>query len=56
MTGVIRETDDRFNREHLVMLLTWPVSHTSIQCMDFFEIFNVLLDLSTIYFAQFSGC
>ena len=27
-----------------------------IQYMDFVKIFNVLLDLSTIYFAHFSGC
>ena len=32
------------------MLLGGPISHTSIQYMDFVEIFNVSLDLSTIYF------
>ena len=32
------------------MLLAGPVSHTSIQYMDFVEVFNVSLDLSTIYF------
>ena len=32
------------------MLLAGPISHTSIQYMDFVEIFNVSLDLSTIYF------
>ena len=32
------------------MLLAAPISHTSIQYMDFVEIFNVSLDLSTIYF------
>ena len=38
------------------MLLAGPISHTSIQCMDFFEILNVSLDLFTIYFAHFSEC
>ena len=38
------------NPEHLVVLLSEPISHTSIQYMDFVEIFNVSLDLSTIYF------
>ena len=28
---------------------------TGIQCMDFVEIFNVSLDLSTICFANFGG-
>ena len=37
------------------MLLARSVSHNSIQYMDFVEIFSVSLDLSTIYFAQFSG-
>ena len=32
------------------MLLAGPISHTGIQYMDFVEIFNVSLDLSTIYF------
>ena len=32
------------------MLLSEPISPTSIQYMDFVEIFNVSLDLSTIYF------
>ena len=32
------------------MLLAGPISHTAIQYMDFVEIFNVSLDLSTIYF------
>ena len=31
-------------------------SHTSIKYMDFVDIFNVPLDLSTIYSACFSGC
>ena len=31
-------------------------SHTGTQCIDFVEIFNISLDLSTIYFANFSGC
>ena len=38
------------NPEHLFVLLSEPISHTSIQYMDFVEIFNVSLDLSTIYF------
>ena len=38
------------------MLLTGPISHTSTQYMDFVDIFNVSLDLSTIYVAHFSGC
>ena len=38
------------NPEHLVMLLARPVSHTSIQYIDFVEIVNVSLDLSTMYF------
>ena len=32
------------------MLLAGPGSYTSIQYLDFVEIFNVPLDLSTIYF------
>ena len=38
------------------MLLAGPISHTSIQYMDFLEIFNISLDLSTIYLAHFSEC
>ena len=38
------------------MLLVGPVSHTSIQYMDFVEIFSDSLDLSTIYYSRFSGC
>ena len=38
------------------MLLAGPVSHISIQYMDFVDIFSVCLDLSTIQFAYFSGC
>ena len=44
------------NLEHLVVLLAAPISHTATQYIDFIEIFNVSLDLSTIYFAHFSGC
>ena len=44
------------NLEHLVVLLAGPISHTSTQYMDFVEIFNVWLDLSTVYFANFNGC
>ena len=38
------------------MLLAGLISHTSTQYMGFVDIFNVLLDLCTIYFANFSGC
>ena len=31
------------------MLLALPTSHTSIQYIDYFEIFNVSLDLPAIY-------
>ena len=44
------------NPEHLVVLLAGPISHTSTQYMDFVEIFNISLDLSPIYFANFGGC
>ena len=37
------------------MLLAGPIFHTNSQCMDFVEIFNISLDLSTIYFAHFCG-
>ena len=41
----------------LVVLLAGPISDTSTQYMNYFvEIFNISLDLSTIYFAHFSGC
>ena len=33
-----------------------PISHTSTQYMDFVDIFNIVLDSSTIYFSHFSGC
>ena len=39
-----------------VVLLAGPISHTSTRCMDFVEIFNIVLDLSTICFSDFSGC
>ena len=38
------------------MLLAGPISHTSTQYIDYVEILNISLDLSTIYFAHFSGC
>ena len=44
------------NPEHMVVLLAGLISHTSIQYMDFVVIFNVSQNLSTIYFAHFSGC
>ena len=37
------------------MLLAGAISHISNQYMDFVEIFNISLDLSTIYLAHFSG-
>ena len=42
--------------EHLVVLLARPISHTGTQYMDFVEIFNISLDLSTIHFTNLSGC
>ena len=38
------------------MLLAGPISHTSTQYMDFVEMFDIVLDLSTIYIFHFSGC
>ena len=38
------------------MLLAGPISHSSAQYIDFVEIFNISLDLSTIYFSHFSEC
>ena len=38
------------------MLLAGPISRTGIECMDFVETFNIALDISTIYFADCSGC
>ena len=32
-----------------------PISHSSTQYMDFVKIFNISLDLSSIYFVHFSG-
>ena len=37
------------------MLLAGPISDTGTQYMDFVDIFKISLDLSTIYFAHFSG-
>ena len=42
--------------ENLVVLLAGPISHTSTQYMDSVEIFNIALDLSTIYISHFSEC
>ena len=39
--------------DKLVVLLAEPISHTSTQYRD---VFNMPLDLSTINFAHFSGC
>ena len=38
------------------MLLAGPISHNRTQYMDFVEICNISLDLSTVYFANFSRC
>ena len=37
------------------MSLATPISHTSTQHMDFVDIFNTSLDLSSIYFAHLVG-
>ena len=37
------------------MLLAGPISHTSTKHMDFVKSFNIILDLSTVYFAHFSA-
>ena len=44
------------NPEHLALLLAGPISDTSTQWMDFVEIFNISLDLTTICFPNFNGC
>ena len=55
--GVMHEADDAYSIQSIwSCLLAGPISHASIQHMDFVEVFNVSLDLSTIYFARFSGC
>ena len=54
LMGVMHEADDAYS-EHLFMLLGGPISHISIQYMDFVEIFNISLHLSAIYFACFNG-
>ena len=38
------------------MLLAGPISDTRTQYMEFVGIFNVSLDLCTIYFARVNGC
>ena len=56
VAGVMHEVDDAYSiQRDLVVLLAGPISHTSTQHMDFFETFNISLDLS-IYFTHFSGC
>ena len=37
-------------------VIGWTIPHTSTQYMDLVEIFNIFLDLSTIYYAHLSGC
>ena len=46
---------NNINPEHLVVLLAGPISHTSTQYIDFVD-FYISMDLSTNYFAHFSGC
>ena len=54
VAAVMHGADDiQFNSEHLIMLYTGPTSHTGTKCMDFDKIFNVLLELSFVYF---DGC
>ena len=36
------------NLEHLVVLLAGLISYTSMQHMDFLEVFSVSMDLSTV--------
>ena len=56
MTDVMHETDDAYSvQRHLVVLLVGLISHISTQYMDFVKIFNISLDLLSIYFAHFSG-
>ena len=38
------------------MLLVGPISHTGTHCIDFVEILNISMDLSTIYFDHFRRC
>ena len=38
------------------MLLAGPISHTSTQYILILSIFYISMDLSTNYFAHFSGC
>ena len=50
--GVMHESDVACSiREHLVLLLAGPISHTSTPCVDFVEIFNIVLDLSAVFFS-----
>ena len=37
------------------MLLAGPISYTSTQYMDYFKLFNISLDLSTIYLLVLVG-
>ena len=37
------------------MLLAGPISHTSTRCMDFVEIFNIILDLLLLVFLILVG-
>ena len=38
------------------MLLAGLISHTSTWYLDFVGIFNIVLDLSAIYFSQYCEC
>ena len=37
------------------MLLAGPISHASTRCMDFVEIFNIILDLFFLVFLVLVG-
>ena len=52
------KTSDTLDDESEIdlVLLAGPISHTSTRCMDFVEIFNIILDLSITCFSRFSGC
>ena len=53
----MHEADDAYSiPEHLVVLLAGPISHTSTQYILILSIFYISMDLSTNYFAHFSGC
>ena len=42
--------------DHLAVLLAGPISHTSIQVIDYMEMYWILPDLSTIYSLDLIEC